>query len=417
MKFTKIADGFRCSFVAVQSDGTLRTGLVAGDFVATVVNPQNNASTTPTVTESFKAGAYYFDVLSSFLQTHGAGEYGVTVEIDTVAGPSSTPHVRDVMHDVLGVTVEDFDDGYDGRVWFGGQGASAGSVVGVNGTRRNPSNTAADAESIALTLNYRHFMLAGAYGITQDLPGWTFEGIHGAAASLTLDGVSSIDNAKLLDVQVAGAFAAGDQNLQGDLVTFSSVTAIPTGLYRDCQFVGANTLVGGGSWGFQNCRTFAIPGVLPASLSAAGLTNGAVVSFVELQGSLTLKGLDQANSHYVVNLAGGHLTLDSDNTFGTITITGHGTVTDNSGVNCTVNTTDLLDVTSLVSDITNIEAIVELIRKVSENRLEVDISGSRLVLYDDNGTTELRSWPLETTGGEPVTTTNGVQTKRKVSTI
>lgn len=59
---------------------------------------------------------------------------------------------------------------------------------------------------------------------------------------------------------------------------------------------------------------------------------------------------------------------------------------------------------------------VELVRKIVGNRLEVDIPGQRLRLYDDDGTTIIRSWPLATTGGELVTTATGVQTKRGVPT-
>lgn len=62
----------------------------------------------------------------------------------------------------------------------------------------------------------------------------------------------------------------------------------------------------------------------------------------------------------------------------------------------------------------SLAASVELIRQISDNRLEVDISGQRLVLYDDDGVTELREWPLATTGGEDVATATGVQTKRGV---
>lgn len=55
---------------------------------------------------------------------------------------------------------------------------------------------------------------------------------------------------------------------------------------------------------------------------------------------------------------------------------------------------------------------VTLIRRISDNRLEVDLAGQRLVLYADDGTTELREWPLSTDGGEDVATATGVQTKR-----
>ena len=61
-------------------------------------------------------------------------------------------------------------------------------------------------------------------------------------------------------------------------------------------------------------------------------------------------------------------------------------------------------------------AAVELIRQISDNRLEVDIAGQRLVLYDDDGVTELREWALSTDAGEDVQTATGVQTKRGVPT-
>lgn len=57
-------------------------------------------------------------------------------------------------------------------------------------------------------------------------------------------------------------------------------------------------------------------------------------------------------------------------------------------------------------------ASVELVRRISDNRLEVDLAGQRLVLYADDGTTELREWPLSTDGGEDVATATGVQTRR-----
>lgn len=61
-------------------------------------------------------------------------------------------------------------------------------------------------------------------------------------------------------------------------------------------------------------------------------------------------------------------------------------------------------------------AAVELIRQISDNRLEVDITGQRLVLYDDDGVTELRVWALGTDGGEAIATAAGVQTTRGAPT-
>jgi len=61
---------------------------------------------------------------------------------------------------------------------------------------------------------------------------------------------------------------------------------------------------------------------------------------------------------------------------------------------------------------TTLTDAVALIRRISDNRLEIDFDAQRLVLYADDGTTELRSWPLATDGGEDVSPIPGVQTKR-----
>lgn len=61
-------------------------------------------------------------------------------------------------------------------------------------------------------------------------------------------------------------------------------------------------------------------------------------------------------------------------------------------------------------------AAVTLVKRITDNRLEIDIAGQRLVLYDDAGTSVLRTWPLATTGSEPVTAVPGVQAKRGTPT-
>lgn len=61
--------------------------------------------------------------------------------------------------------------------------------------------------------------------------------------------------------------------------------------------------------------------------------------------------------------------------------------------------------------------IIDYIRKLTGNRLEINLTTQKLVLYDDDGTTVLQQWALETDAGPPldlVITQPGVQTKRKV---
>ncbi|NIQ78488.1 MAG: hypothetical protein GTN93_10420 [Anaerolineae bacterium] len=88
MWFTRTADGIRGWFRLQTPSGVLRTGAVAGDFVATVLDPSDTTSSIVAVSESTtKAGIYFFDVSSTFLTTNGTGFYVVVVEVDTAGAP------------------------------------------------------------------------------------------------------------------------------------------------------------------------------------------------------------------------------------------------------------------------------------------------------------------------------------------
>lgn len=107
--------GFVVTFAVKQSTGALRTGLVAGDFTVTVVNPADSVTNVPTVSElTQKAGLYQFTVPSSFFTTHGVGLYRFAVEVDTFAGPSGAPNVRDAFSGVVRAQQEDIDTLADG---------------------------------------------------------------------------------------------------------------------------------------------------------------------------------------------------------------------------------------------------------------------------------------------------------------
>lgn len=111
-------EGIKVCFAVKQSSGALRTGLAAGDFTVTVVNPGDTATLTPAVSElAQKAGVYCFTLTSGFMGTHGEGVYPFVVEVDTFAGPSGSPNVRDVLSGNVRAQQEDVDtlaDGGDG---------------------------------------------------------------------------------------------------------------------------------------------------------------------------------------------------------------------------------------------------------------------------------------------------------------
>jgi len=99
-----IGTALRAWFI-VERNGVPRTGLAAGAFTVTVVEPTDAASSTPAVTESAQAGGlYYFDVPGAFFTTHGVGIYGVQVVV-----AAGGPVIRATMGEFLKVTQQDLD--------------------------------------------------------------------------------------------------------------------------------------------------------------------------------------------------------------------------------------------------------------------------------------------------------------------
>jgi hypothetical protein len=148
------------------------------------------------------------------------------------------------------------------------------------------------------------------------------------------------------------------------------------------------------------------------------------------QGGLKLQnksGADEAS----IDLKPGRLIVDSTVSGGAFIVKGVGPpVDDQSTGTATVNEDALVSPES-VSDAVWDEIIaghvvagsagallsssvsdVSLTLKHLGNRLKVDIDAQQLVLYDDDGTTVLRRWPVTTYGGEDVQTQTGVQVER-----
>jgi hypothetical protein len=92
MGFGKVNQAFRVFFSVRLGTGLPATGVASGNFTVTVRNPQNTATmAAPTITE-VGGGQYLFDISATFSNTHGAGEYGVTISVN-----STSPNVRDTM--------------------------------------------------------------------------------------------------------------------------------------------------------------------------------------------------------------------------------------------------------------------------------------------------------------------------------
>jgi len=103
MWWGRTATTFRGWF-AVQRLGALVTGLDPGAFTFTVVNPQDTASLVVAVAESVKPGLYRADIPNTFFAAHGAGDYGIVVEVSD--GP---PPVDAVASRTFYVSDQDID--------------------------------------------------------------------------------------------------------------------------------------------------------------------------------------------------------------------------------------------------------------------------------------------------------------------
>jgi hypothetical protein len=109
MWFAKSENGFRGWFSVTDSRGSLVTGLLDTDFLVTVRNPQDSDQSIPIVIESGKPGLYRFDIDNSFLQSYGKGTYAVVIEI-------STTLIKDIVTNILQVSINDFDSLTTGSV-------------------------------------------------------------------------------------------------------------------------------------------------------------------------------------------------------------------------------------------------------------------------------------------------------------
>jgi hypothetical protein len=102
--FSRTSETSRSWFSVVVND-LLQSGLLAGAFTVTLINPDDDASTLLAVSESsIKPGVYYFDFPSAFLTTHGVGKYIAVVEIE-----NEEPLIQLTALTTAFVTQEDID--------------------------------------------------------------------------------------------------------------------------------------------------------------------------------------------------------------------------------------------------------------------------------------------------------------------
>lgn len=375
----------------------------APDVVVTdLSNNSNVAVTAGTTTEDFNADTIFHydtdDISGLDLETVGQKQ----LLVHFVAEISAVETIESVVLTV--VPDEVIPSLYDGAINVASFGVAA-AVRGVNGTRNNPTR-AANGRALDDLLGYRKFRFLDNEALVLTAVAWDgcrFESDGNSFGSIDVNLGTGFDGADFRNVFVFGVFPAGT-----DTVDFSDATLLnptlpfATGAIR-CALAGRMKW-SGGLGVFRDCFDATAPlGGSPFILDMDDKGATAPIEFRRYAGAMKVENMTVAVT-LDINLNGGTITIDASCTAGSVKVYGTGKVINNSAL--VIDTSELINPDDVI-----------VTRKIADNRMEIDFTAQELVLYDDDGTTKFRQWPVETNGVENVATVVGVQTKRKVSTI
>lgn len=362
MLITRTGQGVRVWFHAIRRNGILREDLVAGDFTATVVNHDDTSSLVATVTQSVQLkGLYRFDVPSAYLtgSGDGPGDYALSVQIDTLAGPSSAPNVRSAFSEVLHVSNELFDS-LSGSIWNAANGEF--NTSGTMGALQNIiANRAVPGDEMALTIVERGLIVSGVW----ETPVSLFTGSSGSTGDTLYSSSFRHNLTASVDVPliVSGVWNAANGTFNatasmGNLQNLVASRAAPGD--EMALTVGARGLIVSGVWQVPiNQFTGSVGGS-----GSAGDTLYSASFIHELTASVDIPGIV-------------------------------------TGVWSAAN--GIFNVTGTMGHLQNKMAVVsqslETIRKIETNGWK--ISGTQQVFFEDDATTPLRIYNLLKSDGSP----------------
>lgn len=239
-----------------------------------------------------------------------------------------------------------------GTVWVDDTGTA--STAWPYGTAPYPTDTIARGKTIADANGLAQIQVRGDHTLAADMEGYNFIGGLYLDTTKMLDlGGFSVEHSSFRDLVVTGV--GGNAALIGDQTTYTDCYLITHtnihGWVYNGRVEGACSIRDGGYATFHN--------VLFGSGVACTLTlqAPAVCDIENMAGELTLAWMDGGVCSISMT-RGSILTIDATCTAGTITVTGAGTVTDNSGGGCTVtvevaaaNLTQILGVAQSITDL------------------------------------------------------------------
>lgn len=275
----------------------------------------------------------------------------------------------------------------------------AGTAEGV-GLPQTPVDNIVDAYTIAQREGYQAYYIRGSITLDRAYDNWNFFGFSASQSSLNVSG-QSVTNTTFRDLLVSGAIASTPVDMRQCRVA-AGVTGL-NGEFRECTFQGSFSFANDATIVAVSCVSQVPGGATPICTYGTNVD----ANFRGWSGGLELRD-HTAGCTTSVDLNPGRAVIGPTNVGGTILVRGNGPVEDTSAGATVIRQS---------VDFETAFDTIEFLKKISDNKLEVDLLAQELVLYDDDGVTPLRRYPLQTDGGEPVTTAEGVQTIRLPSVI
>ena len=218
------------------------------------------------------------------------------------------------------------DDGY------------SGTIIGENGTQRNPSNNIADLIIIATELNLKTIVICdGTIILPSDMLGWQFYSTDPTNTLINING-KDVSHTTFYRCQITGDFgdASTDTAIIATNCAIIGTCTNLTGRFMDTGFgaditLGYSSITSVGVMFMVNCKNIA-----PTVIHMDAAYQQSIIGN-SYNGILTIDGCDNSSSTINLSFMSGELLLPDTNIDGYAVIAGSVVLTDNSGVGFTVD--------------------------------------------------------------------------------
>ncbi len=222
------------------------------------------------------------------------------------------------------------------------------TVVGIDGTARNPVSTIAAANTLSASTNLNKFEVAPGSSITfaASQENQVFRGDNWTLAL----GGRSISGSHIIGANVTG-ICTGASHPRFEHCHFGAVT-LPPSDNEGCVLEGTVTAGSAGDFFFERCQS-GVAGILTPIFDFGSGLGASDVNFRDYSGGIEIKNMGRNAGNYNMSLEGnGQLIIASDcSATSTIAIRGNFTITDNAAGAVTLSNEAMFDHNAIIDSI------------------------------------------------------------------